>query len=85
MSTTYPTRLPKPVPEDRWQWEQIPLQQEFTIMALVAAESRDEAERRALAVIRHDFEDDLEGAVAESSATADLSGRYLVTVRVVGD
>jgi hypothetical protein len=85
MTTTYPTTLPKPVPADRWQWEQIPMQQEFTVMALVAAGSPEEAEQRCLSVIDYDFQDDLCGAVAESSATADLSGRYLVMVRLVGD
>lgn len=85
MSTTYPTTLPTPVPEDRWGFENLPGGPSWVMMVRVKAADKSEAERRALAVVDYDYEDDLRGAVATSADVRDITSRYIVLVQLVGD
>lgn len=84
MTTNYPTNLPA-IPEDRWGFEQLPGGPEWVVMVRITADSVEEAECRALAVMDYDFEDDLSGATATSSTILDISGKYVVLIQLVGD
>jgi hypothetical protein len=84
MSVTYPTDLPS-VPADRWGAEVVSTlngeDDDGTLHPMITmtveAIGQDEAERRALAVMDYDYQDDLRGARAEAT----LQGtRWYVTI-----
>ncbi|MFF4924277.1 hypothetical protein ACFY4B_27145 [Kitasatospora sp. NPDC001261] len=92
MPTRYPTDLPE-VPNDRWNAEKV-AENEIVIPDegwgrsishfAIDAENGPEAEKRVLAWINHDYEDDLRRATAE--AVAELApGRWRVTLTVLGE
>ncbi len=85
MSTRYPTDLPA-VPPHRWQARIIddgcdPDETSAWVRLTIDAADAGEAERRALAWIDYDYEDDCRGAVADAHET-DTPGRWLVRVQL---
>lgn len=89
MATSYPTALPA-VPDDRWNAERTgdPTYTEDPGMAIayyaIDAASAIEAERRLLAWIDRDYEDDLRDATATAQA-AIADGRWSVELRIPGE
>jgi hypothetical protein len=84
MATRYPPDLPA-VPDDRWNAEKIrdggnPDMGTAWVLVTVDADDAEQAERRVLAHIDHDFEDDLRGAVATDAGPGDRPGQRHVRV-----
>lgn len=84
MTTKYPSDLP-PVPVDRWNADVISAggdADEGTAWVLVEVTAGDggEAERRALAYLDHDYDDDLRGASAEATGAGKLPQRWQVRI-----
>ncbi|GAB2717607.1 hypothetical protein [Kitasatospora kifunensis] len=92
MPTRYPTDLP-PVPNDRWNAcriseSEIEIPDEgwgrATTHFAIDASNATEAEKRLLAWIDHDAEDDLRRATAEATAEAQ-PGRWEVVLTTLGE
>ena len=67
------------VPADRWDIK-ILLVDHIILYTEVTAASAESAEQRSLAVIDHDYEDDLRGATATAAPLAGNPDRWRVTV-----
>ena len=87
MPTSYPTDL-FPVPADRWDFTIAYVENEggklnemnlVTIHAALDADNAGQAERRALSVMHHDYEDDLDGAVATATQAG---GEWFVQIKL---
>lgn len=92
MPTLYPSDLPA-VPDDRWNADRISETEYVTpdegwgqavTYYAIDATHKAEAEKRVLAWIDHDYEDDLRKSTAE--AVAELaSGRWQVKLTLLGE